>query len=196
MKRLRRIAWNSLTTLSLVLFLATVVFAVRSHWRHDFLVFSYAPNDAPESWYGAQVDSECGQVELEIWRIPTSRAERPDTVFHLSCDSDEASSREQSGSMWENLGFGYLRTTDIGFDQRLEVTLPPGLFGNTQAGRMSVSFPHWLAILVFGVAPAAHLFQLLKARKRRRRGCCVSCGYDLRATPEQCPECGAVPVKK
>jgi hypothetical protein len=58
----------------------------------------------------------------------------------------------------------------------------------------AVEIPWWSLLVLFSVVPASRWV----ARRRRvakvRRGLCTECGYDLRATPGRCPECGAVPL--
>jgi hypothetical protein len=50
---------------------------------------------------------------------------------------------------------------------------------------------NWWSIAVIG-AGGILLYCRRRARQRLMRiGCCQSCGYDLRATPQRCPECGA-----
>ena len=61
--------------------------------------------------------------------------------------------------------------------------------------RFSVVFPIWLAVAVTAVLPAWVTPGRIRRWRRRARGACLSCGYDLRATPERCPECGAVPAR-
>jgi hypothetical protein len=49
-----------------------------------------------------------------------------------------------------------------------------------------VAMPFWL--------PAQIRAQ--RREKRERLGKCGQCGYDLRATPGRCPECGTVPTAR
>ena len=65
--------------------------------------------------------------------------------------------------------------------------------GPTPARTWVLIFPYWSALLILTIPTTALLWLTLTTRRRDRRvrdGCCPTCGYDLRATPHRCPECG------
>jgi hypothetical protein len=60
-----------------------------------------------------------------------------------------------------------------------------------------LAVPFWLLVAVLAPLPAAragvsarHRLRLRTAAHRIGTGRCPTCGYDLRATPDRCPECG------
>ena len=62
----------------------------------------------------------------------------------------------------------------------------------------SWSVPHWLPAMVLFVLSRPLLVRIRSSSQQRSRlhaALCPTCGYDLRATPERCPECGTVPAK-
>jgi hypothetical protein len=57
--------------------------------------------------------------------------------------------------------------------------------------------PIWPAILALLVLPMwslGHFLYAHRAKARRKQGLCATCGYDLRSTPDRCPECGNAPT--
>jgi hypothetical protein len=50
--------------------------------------------------------------------------------------------------------------------------------------------PYWVVSLPSSVFPLLWIGRFLRRRSRRKRGLCLHCGYDLRASPGRCPECG------
>jgi len=65
-------------------------------------------------------------------------------------------------------------------------------YGPDSNGNDGVAIPYWMFVAAGGIAWSARAY--LHRRRRRDAGqkICVACGYDLRATPERCPECGNV----
>jgi hypothetical protein len=59
-----------------------------------------------------------------------------------------------------------------------------------------IEIPFWFLLLAAVVYPLYRLIDLPNQRGRRRfaAGQCLACGYDLRHTPDRCPECGLVPT--
>lgn len=52
--------------------------------------------------------------------------------------------------------------------------------------------PYWFPVVLFVLPVIPSLLRLVRGWNRRRLGLCPTCGYDLRASKDKCPECGTV----
>jgi hypothetical protein len=173
-RRLPRILLNAATAGSLLLCVATVVLWVLSYSREDALA-----DCQPTTERGVISTRGCllfyDEAAIGSYRFPT-----PIGWAHVSAltpATDIADYAPSNTTRFATLaGFGVLA-------------------GDT--GRYTVTariVPYWFVVLAAAVLPLAWL----RTRRQRRRspsGLCPSCGYDLRATPERCPECGTIPAR-
>ena len=60
----------------------------------------------------------------------------------------------------------------------------------------AISIPFWLPMLITVAIPLWVAAGQWRRRRRAGAGLCPMCGYDLRATPDRCPECGTIPIAK
>jgi hypothetical protein len=72
--------------------------------------------------------------------------------------------------------------------------LAPVMTASGPIYRRVASVPLWLLAAIFSL-PKTLPMVMSRLRHRRPPGACTRCGYDLRATPERCPECGTIPKK-
>jgi hypothetical protein len=88
----------------------------------------------------------------------------------------------------------WARSVHFGFG-RDSFTYP---WGPSVARRVVIDIPWYPFVIISGMTTWIWLKGIARRRRARRyerENRCVSCGYDLRATPERCPECGNVRVQ-
>jgi hypothetical protein len=189
MRRSIRILVNAATVAALFVCVATVVLWVRSYRVGEW--FGYAHVDPP------------GRDRAVDWSFYVSSGNgRMALVHHRDVYDDPAVSAYlrrgiQGGGWFGNRGTvgpsAYMarnvpRVLGIGIGTRHDVAT----YGHNE--NWIVTAPHVMWALPAAVVAAVGVGRWWRDRALRRPGHCRACGYDLRATPGRCPECGTVPV--
>jgi hypothetical protein len=195
LRRILRILLNVATGLSLLLFVAAVALWARSRFVHDRVFWV---NGNGELRWAQSTGGQFAITSVSGPYVPDGRARWVRGPAHDSPDSIVPGA---FSSEWHTGGpvsaFGITRTEGVqcfvcqgGDDERSSLML-------VDHPVRTITLPWRTLVLVMGVLPCARFLPMaithLKRRSRRRHaGCCPACGYDLRATPERCPECGRV----
>jgi hypothetical protein len=172
---------NLLTFLSLLLCVAVCLLWVRSYWVADAVhrVRGQPYSDDSRFLWSRGLESNRGWVEL-AWKNSYVR---------------RASMRP--GEPW--FEDHTTLTEEQPFNKRWRLDRPAWQVvrcdGWSHPGEeyAAVAVPHWLLAAAFAAGPAYRLrttARRSRAARRMRRRQCPTCGYDLRAAPGRCPECG------
>jgi hypothetical protein len=163
MKRLGRIVVNGVTVMSLVLALGVAGSWVRSYWRMDVVCF-----EQEDHRHDYALGAAMGFVAYQR-RIFDGILSRPH-------------------------GFRYWSSPAIRLDD-----LPKGFPGfrwrrdpddSPVVTETLICVSHAYLLALFLLLPALRFYRWFRRVRRVIPGHCLKCGYDLRATPDRCPECG------
>jgi hypothetical protein len=192
---MKRRLFNLAAAVSLVMMLATVALWVRSYFVLDRVAFRCA-SESPTSLTFLRGSSNRGAIFLRRFDVAVTGGSPPPTYrvedgllidvgrngHWTKGDPERGQSRlrEVFAFSWHDATYARRPLRDL-----------------TQSERdRGVTFPDWVVLLLAALAPALWWRVHRTQRQRRRAGRCESCGYDLRATPERCPECGTAVAPK
>jgi hypothetical protein len=173
---MRRKLFTLAAGVSAVLCAAVCVLWVRSYSAYDSVT-------RIRSMRWTQADSWRGLVVVSGVDDRNEPLSVPDSLqHHTSAEPKSPYFEAVADARWRFAGFA--------------VQPPTTVHAGVQFTRWLVAAPYWSVAALLAIGPIVKLLgsaMLRRARRRRHAGLCPACGYDLRATPDLCPECGAVP---
>ena len=172
---LPRILLNAATAVSLVLGVAAVVLWVRSGARWEWVAYEGE---------GGRVYTATSRLGAAVFDVTDGWP--PTGGPRVQWRSDPVLDPNQPPPNvwhWGGLGVGR-RAYDIGYQST-------GWTG--KAASASFTLPYRVFCPLAAALPVVRVARRLR-RRGRAPGLCPACGYDLRATPDRCPECGTAPA--
>jgi hypothetical protein len=174
MRLVKRRIRQLFTILSILLFCAFAILWIRSYYRVDAIGGS-----RKNSRWHIGLSSMKGAVSVNFTTLNRPFAE---SSFHYYGGDP---SRSISFPGMHQLGpFAYT-------DQTTTYLPSSGLIRRDRV----VEFPHWIILIATAILPAFGMRRGFRDRAKLLASshACSKCGYDLRATPTRCPECGHQP---
>jgi hypothetical protein len=192
MKRAGRWLFNLAASLSLALFAVVCALWARSYVVCDRVeVGLNGPGELPLAPPALLAEQNWPQGRPWYWRHYATIESARGGILAANLSVVVINSRENPGVLWVEAGgslFRDLQTERFGFGWEIGSTRWWGKLGS------AIVFPCWFLALAALVLPAVRLRRWIAKLRAPKPGFCSVCGYDLRATLDRCPECGAAPA--
>jgi hypothetical protein len=182
MRRLARRLFTFCSVLSLLLCVATCVLWVRSYRLSEWIAWRCAGG-------ARSVRSARGSVEVALLLADWSKypSEFHGPKYQRDVVRPAFNYLLLLGGSWDDRDFN---GQWLGFEWHHKRNRRQGVLHGLAV------VPFWFLVMATAAPPVAWIRHRLRSRVHGRRrselGLCASCGYDMRATPQRCPECGAL----